>query len=153
DACDWRDVAQKDKVQIVVERWVDGRRRTDHQYCVTVGRCAHDGFGTDIAACACSVLDHELLAEPLGEVLCKQAGHDVLRAAGREADDPAHRPRRIALCASKEREGRQRGGAGGETQELSTGKAHGSLLGIRRTRTLYFIMPCASLASMRGLIA
>jgi hypothetical protein len=43
-----------------------------------------------------------------------QARDDVGRAAGRKADDDAHRPRRIGLRPREARDGRQHGSAGGQ---------------------------------------
>src|SRR5262249_56612849 len=46
-----------------------------------------------------------------------------LPASG-EADDPAHRPRRISLRPGDARSGRHRGCADGELQELTAGEFH-----------------------------
>ena len=83
------------EVQPFIERRVDRLCRTDHEQRMAVRRCAHDGFCGDVGTGPRSVLDKELLAEPLRKPLRYQARDDVGRAAGRIADDDAHRPRRI----------------------------------------------------------
>src|SRR5262249_59505242 len=65
------------------------------------------------------------LEEPLCQGLPYEARDEVRRKAGREANDDAHRPRRIGLRPRDPRYGRQRGSAGGEMQKLSSvGKFH-----------------------------
>ena len=66
------------------------------QRVAVVGRVRHE-IGGDVAAGAAAVLDDELLAELLAERLRQHARGDVARGARTEADDDAHRPRRIAL--------------------------------------------------------
>ena len=44
-------------------------------------------LGADVSAAAGAVLDDELLAEPLEQPLADQARHDVVHAAGGEADN------------------------------------------------------------------
>src|SRR5262249_20040483 len=58
------------------------------------------------------------------EFLRKQAGRDVGSAPRREADDDAHRPRRIGLRPREPRHRRQRGSARGQREKISTGKFH-----------------------------
>src|SRR5262249_55716214 len=65
-----------------------------------------------------------LLAEPLREPLTYQARRDVRTASGREANNDAHRPRRIGLCPSEARDGRQRGSARCEMEKISAGEIH-----------------------------
>ena len=124
DARDRRDVADEIEIELVVERRVDRVRRSDQEERIAVRRRAHDRLGGDIAASARPVLDDELLAEPLRQPLTDQARDDVGRAAGGEADDDAHRPRRIGLRPRDARHGRQRGSARGQMQKLSAGKFH-----------------------------
>ena len=50
---------------------------------VAVGRGFRDHLGADIAAGSGPVLDKELLAEPLRQILADQARRDVGRPAGR----------------------------------------------------------------------
>ena len=97
----------------------------DQQKRVAVRRRSHDRLGADIAAGARPVLDDEWLPEPLRQPLTDQARDDVGRAAGRKADDDAHRPRRIGLRPRDARHGRQRGSARCQMQKLSAGKFHG----------------------------
>ena len=77
-----------------------------------------DLLGDDAGALGV-VLDHERLAEPLGEFLAQQPADDVGTAAGRGADDDAHRPRRpcLSIAPDTSRRGRER--AGGLQQRSS----------------------------------
>src|SRR6266849_2060212 len=61
-----------------------------------------DRIGADIASGTRSVLDDELLAEPLRQPLAHQTRNDVAPAAGRPADNDAHRPRRIGFAHATE---------------------------------------------------
>jgi len=56
-----------------------------------------------IAARAAAVLGHDRLAELRGEPLRDQPAEDVGRAAGREGQDEAHRPRRIGVLGLNRR--------------------------------------------------
>ena len=96
-AGDRHDVAQEIELQIVVERGAGGVGHADGEQRVAVGRGAHDRLGADVAARAGTVLDHERLAELLRERLRDDPHKDVDRAAGRKADDDAHRPVRPGL--------------------------------------------------------
>ena len=64
---------------------------------MAVGRSVDDRFGGEITGRSRTVLDNEGLAETLGKPLSDQACGDVRCAAGRIADDHAHRPLRIGL--------------------------------------------------------
>ena len=73
-----------------------------------------DLLGADAAAAADAVLDHELLAEPLAELLRDDAGDGVGAAAGGERHDEADRPLRPARvrglrqhCVGGEQPGQQ----------------------------------------------
>jgi hypothetical protein len=59
-------------------------------------------------------------AQPLSHKACD----DVGCAAGRKADDDAHRPRRIGLRPRYARYSRERGSTRGQMEKLSTGKSH-----------------------------
>ena len=83
-----------------------------------------DGLGGDIAAGARPVLDDEGLAKTLRQPLSYQPRDDVVSAAGCEADDHAHRPRRIGLRPCSARDGRERRNARGQMQEFAAGKFH-----------------------------
>src|SRR5262245_40520953 len=98
DAGDWRDVTGKIEIEVVVECHVPRVSRSSLQQRVAVWWRAHDRFGAKIAACARPVLDDERLAKALRQPLTHHAGDNVGAAAGRPADDDAHRPRRISLC-------------------------------------------------------
>jgi hypothetical protein len=70
---------------------------------ITVWGRSRDEFKADIAACARSILDDELLSKPFRELLADQACKYIGVAAGREADDGAHGLRRIGLRPSEAR--------------------------------------------------
>ena len=111
DACDRHDVAQEVERQIGIERAADRVRRAAEQDGVAVGRRAHDFGCGNVAGPAALVLDVERLAELFRQPLRDNAAEDVVRAAGREADDEAHGFGWIGLGLSHEwppREGRER---------------------------------------------
>jgi len=88
-------VADEVEFEIAVERGVDVVGRIDQQHSVAVGLGIDHRLGADVVAGAGLVLDHELLAEPLGEPLADQPRQNIGRTAWRIADHPADRPRRI----------------------------------------------------------
>jgi len=116
DARDRRKVADEIEVEPVVERRVEGIAGRGEQQGVAVRRRARDRAGSDVAAGAGSVLDHELLAQPLGEPSADEARSDVGYPAGRIADEETNRPRRIGLRAGKTRHGRKPASTHGETE-------------------------------------
>ena len=124
DACNRRDIADEIVVELVVKRRVDDVRDCDQKERVAVGGRAHDRLGRDIAGGAWSVLDDELLAEPLRQPLSHQAREDVGASSRRKSDDDTHRPRRIGLRHRNPRHHRQRGSARGQMQKVSAGKFH-----------------------------
>src|SRR4051794_24633864 len=65
DACDRCDIADKIKIELVIDRRADCILRIDQQKCVTIGWCTHDRFGTNVAAGARPSLNNELLTEAL----------------------------------------------------------------------------------------
>src|SRR5262245_30372048 len=91
-ARDRSDIAQEIETELVVKGGIDRMGGTDREERVTVGRCAHDGFGRDIGPAARPVLDYERLAEPIRQPLADQSGEDVLPATRGITDDDAHRP-------------------------------------------------------------
>src|SRR6516164_11214389 len=124
DAGDWRDVAEKNEIELVVERRVDRVRGTYHEQRVAVRWRAHDRLGGNIAGSTWPALDDEWLAEPLRQRLTDQARDDLDYATGRKADDDAHRPRGAGLRPSETRHGRERGRNRGQMQKLTAGKFH-----------------------------
>jgi hypothetical protein len=133
------DVADKIEIQLIVKCHVDRVRHTEQQERIAIWRRAHDGLGADVAAAARPVLDDERLAKSLRELLTDQSCHDVECAAGCEADDQAHRPRRVAFRPSDPGHGRQRGSARGQIQKLSSvGEFHG-VLSLESTRRHKYI--------------
>ena len=119
-----RHVLAEVEIQILIERRVDGVGRDGDQQRVAVRRRLGGHFGGDIARGARPIVDDELLAEVLGQPLAHQPPGDVGPDAGREADDDAHRPRRIVERPRRAWHDRQRGGTGCETQKLTARKFH-----------------------------
>ncbi len=114
DAADRCDVSHEIEAEICVERGVDRIRGANLQKRIAIGGCLHDRLGGDSAGSARSVLDYELLAQPVRQPLSHQACRDVGGSASRKADDNADRPRRIGLRPCYPRHGRERGGARGQ---------------------------------------
>ena len=73
------------------ERQVDGRRVRGEQQRVAVGRGFGHGFRADHAGGAAPVLDHELLAEGLAELLGPVPGEAVGSPACTKRNDDFHR--------------------------------------------------------------
>ncbi len=105
---DRREVAREVEGEPLVERGVDGVGRGADQDGVAVRRRVDDAFGRDIAAGARLVLDHELLAEPLGETLADEARQHIGRPARRKSDHQPHRPGRIVEGAGIMRAGERK---------------------------------------------
>src|SRR5262245_18133926 len=124
NASDWRDIADEIVVELVVECRIDRVPCANNEQRVAVGRGTHDRLGGDMAAGDRTVVDDERLTEPLREPLTYQSRRDVRAASGREANNDAHRPRRIGLRPCNARDRRQRGSTGGQMQECAAGKFH-----------------------------
>src|SRR5216683_8154285 len=77
NARDRRNVADEIEIELLVERRVHRVRQSDKQERIAVRRCPHDAFGADIAAGARSVLNDELLPEPLRQRLTHEPRDDV----------------------------------------------------------------------------
>jgi hypothetical protein len=75
---------------------------------VAVLRRIGDDLSANHATGAAAIVDDDLLAEPLAEMLRDDAGDDVVDAAGRERHDEPHRPVRGILRRSRGREHEQR---------------------------------------------
>src|SRR5262249_3497474 len=65
DARDRRNVADEAEIELVEKCRTDRVRGNDIEERVSVRRCPHRRLGADIAACAGSILDNELLTEPV----------------------------------------------------------------------------------------
>jgi hypothetical protein len=91
---------------------------------IAVGSRAHDRLGADIAAPTWTIFNDELLTQPLRQPLPDEPRSNVGRAGWSERHDQVHRPRRIGLRPCDARDGRQRGSACCEMQELAAGKFH-----------------------------
>src|SRR6516164_3971546 len=119
-----------------------------HHQRVAVGRGLGGGARTDNGARARAVLDDDLLAKGRREFLRNHSAHRVRTAAGRVWHDQRNRTRRIGLRPGDPRDGRQRGGAGGQMQEFAAGKFHftstspftsfNHLVGARKKRRRHF---------------
>ena len=114
-----------------VEAGVD-RVRADRSHLerVAVGRGMGDELRADVAARTGSVVDDDLLAPGLGQLLRDVARQDVGRATGRKRDDDADRFHRVRLGG---------GPRGDEREGCAEGKAaeqgrHGDLLFNRPSR-------------------
>ncbi len=94
---DRSDIAQDVKTQIGEEGGIDRVGRTDQQQRVAIRRRAHDHLGRRVARCAGQILNHERLAEPIGQPFAYEAGEDVVRTTSNKSDHEPHRPRRVGL--------------------------------------------------------
>src|SRR5215471_7031324 len=65
DARDRRNVADEAEIELVEKCRTDRVRGNDIEERVSVRRCPHRRLGADIAACAGSIFDNELLTEPV----------------------------------------------------------------------------------------
>jgi hypothetical protein len=117
DGGDRRNVAQKSESKIVVERRVDRIRGPDQQQRISVGRCAHDRFGGEVAGSAGPVLDDDRLPQPRGKPLRHQARQNVVGATGRKADNEMDRACRIGLCACSSGYGGENGASSCEAEK------------------------------------
>src|SRR5260370_17226087 len=88
---------------------------------------AECGLHADIAARTDPVLDDELLAQMIRQILADDARNDVVGAARRKANNPVHRPCRIGLRPRDARDSRQRGSARCQMQKSSAWKFHSSI--------------------------
>ena len=105
--CDRRDVADEIEIEIAIERYVHRVGRDRQQDGVAVGLGFRDVFGADIGAGARPVLNDELLAEPLRQMLGGKTPDDVGAAAGRVRYDQLHWSRRVGLRPGGMRERRR----------------------------------------------
>src|SRR6185295_404935 len=79
------------KRQLFVHRRIDKVVRPDKDDGVAVRGRTQCRLHADVAAGADAVLDDELLAEMLRQILAEQAAGDVIRAASGKADDEVDR--------------------------------------------------------------
>src|SRR6516162_814336 len=119
------DVADEIEIELVVERRVDRTGYRAQQKRIAIRSRMDDRLGADVGAATRPGVDEELLAETLRQPLSHQTRDDVVPAPSGSRNDHAHRPRRIGLRPCDARDGRQRGGACCEMQELATAKFHG----------------------------
>src|SRR5215831_940472 len=120
DAGDRCDIADEIEFKLIVEGHVDRVAGEDQKERMAVRLRPDDRLRADIAARAWSIVDYELLAEPLRELLSDQTSHGVGCTARRVADDDTHGPRRVGLRPSDARHGRERGSARGQVEKLSS---------------------------------
>jgi hypothetical protein len=64
-ACDWCDVARETKIELFVERRIDGVRRAGQEERIAVRGRFRGCLGAEIAAGTWSIFDDEWLTEPL----------------------------------------------------------------------------------------
>jgi hypothetical protein len=122
-----RDIVEEIELEIVVERRVDCIGEADEQQRVTVGGRTHDRLGGHIGPGARSVLDDELLTEPIRKPASDHACGDIDAATRGKANHDAHRPRRIGLRLCRVQHDRQNASARGQMQKLSARKLHGAV--------------------------
>ncbi len=108
----------------LVERRVDDDVGRDNDEGIAVGRRLGALPHADIAAGSAQVLNVELFAETLGQLLCGEAREHVGRAAGCKRNDDPHGPRGIGLRPCHARCTGESGGAEGELQNLTAYKFH-----------------------------
>src|SRR6516165_2991456 len=92
NARDRHDVADEIEIELVVEGGVDRVHSNASEKRIAVGGRTYNGLGGDIAGGTRSVLDDELLAEPLRQPFSYQACHDVGATSGGKSDNDAHWP-------------------------------------------------------------
>src|SRR5499425_3381535 len=136
DARNRRNITNEVVVEFFEQRCIDCCGSADHEERIAVCRRTHDRLYTDIATTAGTVLDEELLTEPLRQQLTNEARSNVVYATGCKWENDAHRPRRIGLRPSDARHGRQRGSARCKMEKISAGKFHEASLTLHDWRAL-----------------
>src|SRR5262249_24573429 len=86
DACHWRDVRGKVEVELLVERRVCCVCQCQLKQCVAIGCGLCNGLRRQIASSSSSILDNDLLSEPLREPLANEPRKHINDAASGEAD-------------------------------------------------------------------
>ena len=81
----------------LVEAGIGDEARACKQQRGAVVRRSRGGPGADIAVRAAAVLDHERLAETVGELLREDAARGVHASARGKRQDDTHRPLRVGL--------------------------------------------------------
>ena len=134
DARHYQNAGNRREIAHRIEGGTRLQRRVDSHCAVgppIEGAAVWDRFchplGPDTPAGARNILDGHRHFPRLIELLREQAGCDVGRAAGSEADDDADRPQWITLRRCHQRRGRQRGNSCRQMQKLSAGKFHVAL--------------------------
>src|SRR5262245_22249868 len=127
DAGDSCNIAEEIETKLIVEGCVDRVAGEDQKKRIAVRLRPHHRLHADIAARARSIVDNELLAQPLRELLSNQTRYCVGRTARRVADDVAARPRRIGWRPCDPRDDRERRSARGESENFPAGKFHSAL--------------------------
>ena len=99
-----REVAIEIVRQLVVKIRIEREHRAAREIKgVAVGRRLRDVLGSEDAAGAGTVVDDDLLAGHLRQLLGNRAAENIRRTAGRKADDEANRLARIILRLSGRR--------------------------------------------------
>src|SRR6516225_4924315 len=106
------------------QRLVDVREGAAEQNGVAVRAGASDRGGTQGTAAAADVFDDHR-AEQRFDLLHPWPGEGVERATRRKWNHESDRPRRVVLCPSEVRDGRERGSARGEMQKSTARQGHG----------------------------
>lgn len=92
DMNDGREVAQCVVGELAVERGIDRERPRRDQQRIAVGRGARDDLGAYDLVRARAVVDDDVLPDPFGYLLARDAADCVDRAAGRRRDHQPDRP-------------------------------------------------------------
>jgi hypothetical protein len=97
DTGDRGNIADVVEAQIIVQGCTDAVGGPGQEQRVTIGLCAHNKLGGEIAVATQQVLDEERLLESNRKPLADQTSENVVRAGRGKADYNAHGPRRISL--------------------------------------------------------
>src|SRR5262249_12262315 len=124
DACDRSDIADEIEAEPLVEGRIDGIGRIREQKRMAISGGAHDGFRCEVVGSTRAVFDNERLSETFLQPLSHEPSNSGVSAAGRVADDDAHRFGRIGLRVRETRHQRQRGSTRGQMQKSTAGTFH-----------------------------
>ena len=132
--------------QFWIEGWIDRMRRDDGAEGVAIGRGLGDHIGADDGVGARLVLEHDGLAERIGNLLADEAGHQIGVAARRVRHDHSDRPVRPVLRQGITRAGKRErqncNGANRIFHDVSSPKLQRRTLLTRATQ-IFFLLQVA----------
>jgi hypothetical protein len=114
----------KGKIEMAIERDVDGARRAGEQQRVAVGRRAGDDAGAQIGAGTAAVVDDDLLMQMRFDRMGDESRHDIEGAGGRHRHHQMDRPCWVVLRKRKARRRRPECGGGSQLHEAFSPKQH-----------------------------